>query len=238
VPSGLFGETVRNAGHSVYEYSFALGPQPPTSLDGYDAVMVFGGPMNVNEEAEHPWIRTEIDALRRMLVARIPVLGVCLGGQLLAVAAGAEVGPTPEPEIGWYDVELTRQAAHDPLFAGLPTRFTAYEWHGYQFTLPNAAVPLARSHLCLQAYRIGDCAWGMLFHAEVTEEIVMHWIDAYGSSADVEGGSLDTERVRAELERNIERWNAVGRTLCRAFLASAEARAEAECGSSPSLPRI
>jgi GMP synthase (glutamine-hydrolysing) len=210
--SGLFGEVVRAEGHTLEERSYALGALP---TEAYDAVMVFGGEMNVHELEDYPWIANELDELRSALAADLPVLGICLGGQLLAAAAGASVSPVEEPEIGWYEVEVTDDAAGDPLLgprAG--SVFTAYQWHGYQFALPAGAVALARSPACLQAFRLGERAWGLQFHPEVTAEIVTGWLRTDGSA----GGARNTLQ---ELERNIGRWNALGATLCRAFLAAA-----------------
>jgi GMP synthase-like glutamine amidotransferase len=223
---GVFGQTVRDLGHELEECSLPLGAPPPAALDKYDAVMVFGGTMDVHEQAEHPWIRTEIDSLRKLLADRVPVMGICLGGQLLAVAAGASVSRTSEPEIGWHDLDVTPQATNDPLFGVLPARFTAFEWHSYGFTLPNAGTPLLRSRICLQAFRVGDCAWGLQFHPEVTRQIVEQWLDAYGAHAAATSPGFSEATERTRLERNIERSNAWGRTLCAAFLACADADAE------------
>jgi GMP synthase (glutamine-hydrolysing) len=223
--AGVFGEAVRAAGHELDERSFALADPPPDPPEAYDAVMVFGGSMNVHEVHGHPWLRDERDVLERALAADVPVLGVCLGGQLLASVAGAAVSRASEPEIGWYEVETTREAADDPLLAGLPPRFTAFQWHSYRFDLPRDAVLLARSPVCAQAYRLGETAWGIQFHAEVTREIVVSWIESYGTDPDAVRVGFDPERQRARLETEIERWNEIGRMLAGRFLAVAGERA-------------
>src|SRR5919106_4549351 len=109
---------------------------PPPSLDGYDAAMVFGGAMNADEEDRHPWLRPEKELLREALDRGLPVLGVCLGSQLLAEAAGAEPHRAATPEIGWYEIELTPEASADPIFGSLPGSFVGFQWHGYEFPLP------------------------------------------------------------------------------------------------------
>ena len=187
--------------------------------------MVFGGAMHVPEVDSHPWIPDEKRVLARLLEAEVPVLGVCLGGQLLASAAGAHVGRARTPEIGWHQVETTPEAADDPVFAGFPGRFTAYQWHSYEFELPPGGVLLAHSPVCLQAYRVGERAWGMQFHAEVTKEIVESWISQYGTDPDAVRTGFDPPRERLRLEHEIERWNELGRSLVGEFLASAEERA-------------
>ena len=219
--SGLFGETVTALGHELEERSFAFGTPPPKPPEEYDAVMIFGGAMNVHEHDSHPWLLEELSAIRRLLEREVPTLGVCLGAQLLASAAGAEVSRAPAPEIGWHEVELTPEASRDPLFAELPERFTAYQWHSYQFSVPERAVPLARSAVCVQAYRLGESAWGTQFHAEVTPEIVESWISAYGTDPDAVRLGFDCDRERERLREEIERWNRFGRSFATAFVDAA-----------------
>ncbi len=223
--SGVFGEVVRAGGHELDERSFALADPPADPPYAYDAVMVFGGSMNVHEVHGHPWLREERDALERALADDVPVLGVCLGAQLLASVAGAAVSRAPEPEIGWYDVEKTPEAADDPLLETLPPRFRAYQWHSYQFELPREAVLLAKTPVCAQAYRLGEAAWGTQFHAEVTREIVLAWIGNYGRDPDAVRAGLDPEREKLRLDAEIGRWNELGRTLAGRFLAFAAERA-------------
>jgi GMP synthase-like glutamine amidotransferase len=150
-----------------------------------------------------------------LLDARTPVLGVCLGAQLLAQAAGAEVGPAPEPEVGWLPVELTAEAPDDPLFASLPERFDAFQWHHYAFEVPAGATELARSAVCSQAFRLDGSAWGVQFHPEVTRDQVRSWLE---EKDDVD---VDWDAFGAETESRIEQWNELGRDLCDAFLANA-----------------
>ena len=123
VRSGVFADPIAAGGHELEEWSIARRPSPSRPLESYDAAIVFGGSMHADEEETHPWLRGEKDLLRRFLDSGTPVLGVCLGGQLLAHAAGAWVGRARVPEIGWHEVELTPAAASDPLFARLPRRF-------------------------------------------------------------------------------------------------------------------
>ena len=225
--SALFGEVVREAGHELDERSFAFG-EAPSEPERYDAVMVFGGAMNVHEIDGHPWISKEQRALAGVLEAGVPVFGVCLGSQLLASVTGARVSRAPTPEIGWYEVETTPEAADDPIFSRLPARFTAGQWHSYQFDLPEGATLLARSRVCLQAYRVGDNAWGTQFHAEITREIFAGWIDNYANDPDAVRVGFEPEQARAALDANIGRWNELGRTLAAGFLEAAALRAGAE----------
>ena len=220
--SGLFGDVARQAGHELEERSYPLGNPPWESTEGFDALMVFGGAMNVHEVEENPWIHEEIALIGDALARDLPVLGVCLGGQLLAAAAGGRVTRAPEPEIGWHDVDKTDAATDDPVFAALPERFLAYQWHSYQAELPNEGVLLARSPVCAQAFRVGDHAWGTQFHAEVTREIVESWIANYGSDPDAVAGGFDSDEQRRRLGEEIGRWNELGRNVVGGFLTYAE----------------
>jgi GMP synthase (glutamine-hydrolysing) len=148
--SGIFGEVTEEQGHAHDEWSLAWGTPLPRPLDDYDAVFVFGGSMHADQDDRHPWLREETFFLQRLLDVRIPVLGVCLGTQLLARAAHAPVYAASRPEIGWYPVELTEEAADDPVLGRLPQRFDAFQWHYYTYGVPACAVELARSEVCTQ----------------------------------------------------------------------------------------
>ena len=221
---GIFGEETLAAGHALDIRSFALGERPG---EPFHALMVFGGAMNVHEVHGNPWIEHERDFLAGVLASGVPTLGVCLGGQLLASVAGAEVARVATPEIGWHEVELTAKAAADRVFGALPPRFTAYQWHSYGFALPEGAVALSRSPVCLQGYRLGEAVWGTQFHAEVTEAICRSWIDEFRTDPDAVAQGLDPEAARAEVAERIGGWNELGRRLVGGFLAVAGERAEA-----------
>jgi GMP synthase (glutamine-hydrolysing) len=214
--SGVFGEAVLARGHELEEWSLAWGEPPPRPLDDYGAFLVFGGSMHADQEDRHPWLREETLFLQRLLDLRTPVFGVCLGAQLLARAAHAPVGPSSEPEIGWYDVELTQEAADDPVLSRLPERFRAFQWHFYTYGVPAGAVELARSAVCTQAFRLGDAAWGIQFHAEVTRAQIERWL------AEDEAPGFDRAAIGRETEERVEEWNDLGRELCAAFVEAAE----------------
>ena len=135
--------------------------------------------MHADQEDLHPWLRGEKQQLAALLERRVPLLAVCLGAQLLADAAGAMPRRASRPEIGWHDVAVTTEGADDPLLGPLAPRFEAFQWHSYEFPLPEGATPLARSSVCLQGYRIADHAWGIQFHAEVSRADARAWIDDY-----------------------------------------------------------
>ena len=214
--SGVFGDAVAEAGYELVERNVAEEGVPG---EDFDAVLVFGGAVHVDQEDRHGWLKEEDSYLRRLLRQGVPVLGVCLGGQLLAKALDAQVRRMPSPEVGWYDVELTAEAADDPVLGGLPGSFETFQWHSYAFELPGGAVALARNSRCLQAYRAGAAAWGLQFHAEVTRATVDAWIE---SSKPEDDGGIDFVRLRSESDRSIGRWNELGKEICRGFLTVAE----------------
>ena len=215
-PSQIFGRIVRERGHELDEGAFA-SRSFPDEPESYGAILVFGGTMHTHEDELHPWLRHEKDYVREALHRGVPVFGVCLGAQLLADAAGAEVKKLIVPEIGWYDVELTDEAAADPIFGGLPERFPSFQWHSYTFDLPEGAVPLARNETCLQAFRL-DGSWGVQFHPEVEPDVLETWIANYDTNEDARRLGRDASSGREEARAKIGRWNELGRTLATRFL--------------------
>jgi GMP synthase (glutamine-hydrolysing) len=207
----LFGPVVAAAGHGLTEWSFSSGGTPPSA----DAVLVFGGAVHPDQDDEHPWLRHQLPWLEGLIADGVPTLGICLGSQLLARAAGAPVSPLAEPEIGWYDVELTEAGVADRVLSALPSRFTALESHHYAHGLPDGAAELARNTSCLQGFRLGDSCWGIQFHPEVTEPQLERW------AAD-KSEKIEPERFLADTREQIGTWNELGRRLCNAFLVAAE----------------
>lgn len=143
-----------------------LVPEEGLPADPGDLLMVMGGPMSVNDPDQ--WIHAEIAFLARAVHEGVPVLGICLGSQLLARALGATVRPGPGLELGMTPIRLTADGRRDPVFGSMPESFEVFEWHGEVFDLPEGAVALASSELCpLQAFRYGASAYGLLFHLEM-----------------------------------------------------------------------
>jgi GMP synthase (glutamine-hydrolysing) len=208
---GILAERALAAGHQLQFCAPHAGEALPDG--GYDAIVVLGGSVNITEG--HDFLAAETDFLAS---ATVPVLGVCLGAQLLAASAGARVQRASEPEIGWFDVRLTDAGRADPLLGALPERFTAYQWHSYAFDLPEGAVPLAASDACPQAFRLGDAAWGVQFHPEVNEKILEEWFGDYRSDADAVRLGFDPQAARAELPAHLPAWNAIGARLFDRFL--------------------
>jgi GMP synthase (glutamine-hydrolysing) len=218
VPGGVFEEAAESAGHTLERWQVPDGgtPDPATS---YDAVMVFGGSQHPDQDDRFEWLGREEEFLQEVLAAEIPTFGVCLGAQMLARASGAKVGPASAPEIGWLDVSVTPAGAADPVLGVLPASATVFQWHHYTFDVPPGGVELARSATCLQAFRLAQPAWGIQFHAEVTQEMLEAWVEE-----DPEDLPMPADVLRAESEARIETSNGHGRALAEAFLGVAASR--------------
>ena len=211
VGPGVFVDAVRAGGHELVEHQLPLAGLPS---DGADAIVVLGGAMHPDEDDRHGWLRPELGFLTEQLERGTPLLGVCLGSQLIARAAGADVFRAREPEVGWLPVDVTAAGADDPVVGALPERFDAFQWHHYTHDLPDGAVELARSPVCMQAFRLGN-AWGVQFHPEVRAEQVESWL------AEDPDDVADPAALRTATRERIEAWNELGRRLCTAFLNAA-----------------
>jgi GMP synthase-like glutamine amidotransferase len=216
----LFEEVTERLGARIVEVRLDRGKRPERPPGDYGALFAMGGTAHPHEEEAHPWLTFEVDYLRRAVEGGVPTLGVCLGAELLASAGGGRVQPSPEPEIGWYPVELAAAAKDDPVFSALPERFTAFQWHEYSAGLPQGAVELARNGAGAQGFRLGEAAWGVQFHPEVRYDQLVRWIRAYGDDP-----PTPAEAYIADAERHIDAWNEIGRTICTRFLAVAAERA-------------
>jgi GMP synthase (glutamine-hydrolysing) len=217
VPAGTFGDVLAERGHRLETWSAAPGEWLPRPVEEYGCVLVFGGAMHPDEEELHPWLREEDALIRDLLERRMPILGVCLGSQLIAKAAGARVYRIGEPEVGWRAVELAADASDDPLLGRLPPRFDAFQWHFYGHDVPAGGTLLASSRVCTQAFRIGEAAWGVQFHPEVTLEIVGDWVADAPDELPV-----TADEFLAATSSRIGEWGSLGRSLCQAFLDVAE----------------
>lgn len=215
---GVFAEAAAAQGVELQTWEPALAPEPPVEPLSYDAAMVFGGSMNVGEEGEHPWLAVEQRVLRELLRGGVPLLGVCLGAQLLAEAAGGEVRRARRPEIGWHEVKLTKAGREDALLGTLQPAFCAFQWHSFEFEPPAQAQPLALSPVCPQATRLGELAWAIQFHAEVSRADALRWIEDYESDRDAVAMGVDPEALGAKTSERIAAWNDLGRRLCARFL--------------------
>jgi GMP synthase (glutamine-hydrolysing) len=177
-PLGTLDPLIRRRGHRIRFVNFERDPDAQPVVDRYRGLVVLGGPMNVEDQARRPHLRTELRAIEQALRQGKPVLGICLGAQLLAHVLGAPVRRHERPEIGWYDLHLTGAGQADPMLGKLAPRTPVFQWHGYTFDLPDGAVQLARTDTCeQQAFRWGDSAYGLQFHPEVDAPLIERWLE-------------------------------------------------------------
>jgi GMP synthase-like glutamine amidotransferase len=214
---GVFADPVLAGGHEFVEWLPEEGPAP--DLESFDAGMIFGAEAQVDQEERYPWLRPEKQLIRDLLERGTPTLGVCFGSQLLAEAAGADVRRAAHPEIGWYEVDLTPEGRADPLTGSLPERFESFQYHHYEWLLPQGAVALARNPSCLQAFRLdGRPIWGVQFHPEVTLSDLGEWLDELPNDAAAVAAGFDPEAIKAESAEKVGTWNDIGRELAERFL--------------------
>ncbi len=209
---GLFEDLVEQRGDRLERFGFSHDSSTPDAPDSYDAIMVFGGAMHPDEDADHPWLPGEAAFIREAIDRDVPLFGVCLGAQLIARAVGAHVGRAERAEVGWHEVAINDAGLADPVLGVLPPRVQAFQWHYYGFGLPDGAALLAENANARQAYRLGERTWGVQFHPEVTRHMLDHWY--------VEGAAElpNPSTIRAETDALLGGWNEHGRSLCNAFL--------------------
>ena len=157
-----------------------LGEEFPKAAE-ISGMISLGGPMGANDEVAHPWIRTEIDLLRSCVEKGLPVVGVCLGGQMLAKAMGGKIEKNRSAEVGWFPIRLNADGKKDPIMGVAGATPTVYHWHEDTFIPPKEAVLLATSEACpRQAYRIGEKAYGFQFHPEADHQLIHEWLSVEG----------------------------------------------------------
>lgn len=226
---GVFRDFWRAKGHSWDVVELDAGETIPP-LEGYDLLAVMGGPMDVWQEDEHPWLRAEKAAIRQWVrdMGR-PYFGICLGHQLLASALGGHVGLMAAPEVGVTEVQLTEDGAADPVMSGLPRSFETLQWHGAEVQkLPEGAVVLASNAACpTQAIRWGRRAYGFQFHTEVTPETVPEWgrIPEYRESLEKTVGAERAAELEGVVAPKLPEFERTARHLDDGIAALAEKKA-------------
>ena len=220
---GVFSSALAAAGAEVETWLEAAQARPPVAAGSCDAIISLGGSAHPHQEDRHPWLAAEKRFLAGALANAIPLLGICLGSELIAEVAGAQTRHLQHPEIGWYEVSLTDQGRADPLLGAIGGSFEALEWHSYAVDLPAGATALAHSSSCLQAYRLGSSAWGLQFHAEVTDEDFQHWLDNYTIDDDAVRERIDPHAIASDTAGRMAGWHELGEGICARFLATASA---------------
>ncbi|NUB43056.1 type 1 glutamine amidotransferase [Fertoebacter nigrum] len=213
---GLVGQALREAGAEVVLHRPWAGEALPADAD---ALVVFGGEQNARDDARHPYLPGLAALMRQMTEAGRPVLGICLGAQLLARAFGAENQIGTAREFGWTDVPLTDAGRADPVLAAAGPVVTAFQWHSDHFTLPPGAVRLAGTALAAnQAFRIGAKTYGTQFHFEADRAVVAHWTRDFPQATEaMQPGWTSAHPLLAD--RHGPRADAAGLAIARAWVA-------------------
>lgn len=180
------------------------GDAVPTELNGVSGVCLMGGVMSVNDDL--PWISSMLSLVRQAVASDIPVIGHCLGGQLMSRALGGTVGPNPVREIGWGDVRITDSEAARPWLGESDTVIPAFHWHGETFSVPPGATRILDSAFCAnQAFVVNDQHIAMQCHVEMTPGMISRWCEdnAEDLNASSSPGVQDTIAIQADMDARI-----------------------------------
>src|SRR6185503_10969398 len=218
---GTLNPLLKSAGFRIRYVNFARHPDAQPSLDGYDGLVILGGPMSVNDAGRLPHLTTELALIEDAVRRDMPVLGICLGAQLIAKSLGAPVYRNPQKEIGWYDVSPTADAGSDPLLRQLQKTEKIFQWHGETFDIPKSTRHLAFSPLCAnQAFRYGAKVYGFQFHMEVDEPMIHRWLKVVDNRIEISNlhGADHIEFIFSETPRHIMRLREMSDRVFGAFI--------------------
>lgn len=220
-PLGTLDPLIRASGFRIRYVNFGRTPHEKPTLKGYDGLIVLGGPMNVDEIEKHPHLEYEIQLILEAIRLGLPLLGICLGAQLIAKALGARVTKNPVKEIGWFTVEPTAEGKKDSLMSSFGNSETIFQWHEDTFDLPAGATPLATSKDCInQAFRIGDKTYGFQFHLEVDEALIHQWLEVPSNQKSLyeAGANPLAQKIIQETPRHISHLTELSNTVFGKFM--------------------
>ena len=217
---GSFEAPLRERGGELDVWRPSEGHRAPAPLEDYDAIVSLGSFAEPDRPDEHPWLHEVAELSRRAVDEGVPFLGVCLGAQVLAAVAGAQVERVGRPAFGWEPLEVTPAAEDDPLFGDLPPGARVFVWQEYGFRAPECGTLLARTDLADQAFRLGDRAWAVQFHPEVDARKVHRWVRE--SHEELAEAGVDQEALLEETARREGAYIEFARTLAERFFEQAE----------------
>ena len=213
-PLGTLDPLLKEAGFRIRYVNFGREPESRPSLDGYEALIILGGPMNSDQIESHPNLITEVEIIREAIDRQLSVLGICLGAQLLAKALGGTVSRNKTREIGWYDVELTDAGASDAVLSGFAAVQEVFQWHEDGIQLPPGTVHLAASDASdVQAFRHGEHVYGFQFHLEVNLSLIERWLTVPANQGTLrdEAGRIDPDNVRQQSMESVSALEALSK---------------------------
>jgi GMP synthase (glutamine-hydrolysing) len=207
-PLGTLDPMLKAAGFRIRYVNFGRHPHLKPSLEGYNGLIILGGPMGVYEAEAYPHLVTEMDLIREAVRRNIPVLGICLGAQLIAAALGGQVKKAERWEFGWHGVDISPEGRANPLFKEFKNSEKVFQIHQDTFDLPKEAVHLASSPICKnQAFCFGDKVYGYQFHLESDQAMILRWLHRPEQKKLIEelGGEVTYESLVADTEKYIQR---------------------------------
>jgi GMP synthase (glutamine-hydrolysing) len=220
-PLGTLDTQIRLRKHRIRYINFGRDPQAKPSIEGYDALIVLGGPMNIGEEALYPHLETEKQVIVEAMSLDIPVLGICLGAQLIAAACGGQVTAAEQKEIGWVKVNKTDYGQNDPLIIHLLPQQKVFQWHSYTFEVPTAAKLLVSGEVVNnQAFRLKQNVYGLQFHLEANLGLIERWLKLpqHLEELGLESAQSKVEAIWTETRYQIEHSLSVSKKVFSAFL--------------------
>ncbi len=219
---GTLNPLLKAEGFRIRYVNFQRHPDFQASLEGYNGLIVLGGPMGVYEADKFPHLKHEMKIIEEAMKKDIPVLGICLGSQLVAEVLGGNVRRSKHAEIGWHDVRLTKEGMNHKLFSGFSESEKIFQLHGDTFDVPKGSVHLASSELCnAQAFQMGK-VFGYQFHLEVDEAMIQRWLKIPANRKDIEssGGKFTEEKILSDTHKFIARSLELSRSSFSAFIDS------------------
>lgn len=205
---GTLNPTLKERGLNIRYINYERTPDEHPSVQKYNGLIILGGHMGVYEADSYKHIKVEMQVIEEALKKNIPILGICLGAQLLAHVLGADVRKNKEKEVGWCDIDLTEEGKKDNLLSHFAPTEKIFQLHGDTFDIPKTAIHLASSDLCNgQAFRYGEKVYGLQFHLEADQAMIQRWLDNPRNQEEIFGSSdkFSTEKIRTETEKYIER---------------------------------
>jgi GMP synthase (glutamine-hydrolysing) len=220
-PLGTLNAQFKEAGFRIRYANFDRKPGTEVTVSRYHGLVVLGGPMSADQADRHSHLEYEKDVIRTAVDRGLPVLGICLGAQLIAASFGGKTLRGKAPEFGWVDVEATPAGREDPLFAHFDGREKIFQWHADTFTLPHGFVQLADSANCAhQAFRLHEQVYGLQFHLEADRALIARWLSSAQHLKGRNGRELELNpsRVLAETDRFVPRAAKLARALFGEFI--------------------